>query len=375
MDTSGTPNGPGAVRLPTTMSAHTGLRAVAATFVMLYHFTLSAGPAWHGVNLAFRHGYLGVDLFFVLSGFIIQHVYGRKLSGRLGAASCLTFLRYRIARIYPIHLATMLLALALSLLSSRLAHGGGWRPDFTVAGTLCSLVLIHGWFNTVAPNQVSWSVSAEWFAYLCYPALVVGLARARPLARLAFVALMMVVLTLWSGVNPILRVVPEFLLGLEAYALVPALRGRDAILVAVAALALASLVVVEAFVPGEQIALHAILFAALIVGLTSRGGFAVRALSTTPIVYLGEISYSLYLVHSLVRSLVDRAAAKASVDATTPPVVALSMLLAVAAAALAYHGIELPGRRLLRGPGAGAPQETTQLAERADRLSRKPVAG
>ena len=196
MDTSEIPNGSGAVRLPNLLSAHTGLWAVAAAFVMLYHFTLSAGPAWHGVNLAFRHGNLGVDLFFVLSGFIIQHVYGRKLSGRLSAASYLTFLRYRIARIYPIHLATMLLALGLSLLSSRLAHGAGWRPDFTVAGTLCSLVLVHGWFNAVAPNQVSWSVSAEWFAYLCYPALVVCLARARPLARLALVAAMLVVLTL-----------------------------------------------------------------------------------------------------------------------------------------------------------------------------------
>ena len=175
--------------------------------------------------------------------------------------------------------------------------------------------------------------------------------------------------------NPILRVVPEFLLGLKAYALVPALRGRDAVLVLVTALALVSLVAVDAVVPGEQIAAHAVLFAVLIVGLTSRGGVAVRVLSTAPLVYLGEISYSLYLVHSLVRSLINVLAAKASVDATTPPVVALSIVLAVAAAALAYHGIELPGRRFLRGPRARAPQETPQPADRADRLSRTPVAG
>ena len=116
-------------------------------------------------------GYLGVETFFVLSGFILSHVYleaaGEKRF-RYGG-----FLWARLARVYPLHLATLFGMIALGLVGGRGAGMSGQTAAcWTGASLPANLTLIQAWglAPAAAFNHPSWSISAEWFAYLSFPA-------------------------------------------------------------------------------------------------------------------------------------------------------------------------------------------------------------
>jgi peptidoglycan/LPS O-acetylase OafA/YrhL len=90
----------------------TGIRGVAASAVVLYHFDLGqpdSGPLQHVLH----HGYLAVDLFFVLSGFVMALTYGRAFVLQPNIEGFGRFLENRLARIYPLYLVTTLLAFAV----------------------------------------------------------------------------------------------------------------------------------------------------------------------------------------------------------------------------------------------------------------------
>jgi peptidoglycan/LPS O-acetylase OafA/YrhL len=133
----------------TEISALTSLRGVAALTVLIFH-----------VVPDFR-GYLAVDLFFLLSGFVLTHVYrGFELTRQ----SYFNFLKARLARIYPVHL--MILVVLLPMLNT--------RPDFSSGGLLSSLFLMQSPWHSISWNYASWSISAEWHCYLLFPILVIN---------------------------------------------------------------------------------------------------------------------------------------------------------------------------------------------------------
>jgi peptidoglycan/LPS O-acetylase OafA/YrhL len=154
-----------------TLPSLTGLRWTAAFLVFLYHVTVVqyyGGHAATMVNWAFGAGNTGVSFFFVLSGFVLAW-------SAAPTTRAVQFWRRRFARIYPLHLATVLLAL---LLAFTLAPGT--KPDF--AQLLSNLSLTQSWIPNVSyyqsVNPVSWSLACEAFFYLLFPLLI------RPLKRL-----------------------------------------------------------------------------------------------------------------------------------------------------------------------------------------------
>src|SRR5271165_7035382 len=118
------------------MKALTPLRGLAALAVLSWHAELPP------------RGYLGVDLFFLLSGFVMMHAYGQMQAG-MGAY--LQFLKARLARIYPVHL--LVLVLLLPQLQS--------SPAFSLGGLLSSLLLLQSPWHSMCWNFCSWSISAE----------------------------------------------------------------------------------------------------------------------------------------------------------------------------------------------------------------------
>jgi peptidoglycan/LPS O-acetylase OafA/YrhL len=160
----------------------TALRFFAAAWVVLYHY-------WPNLNAAATpdfaaKGYLGVELFFVLSGFVISYVYqGQVERGgfRYGA-----FLWARLARVYPLHLATLgaVLLMALGAAAAGVAVGA---EVFDAAALPANLALVHAWgfAPTAAFNHPSWSISAEWFAYLTFPLFAAVALRLQARPRLA----------------------------------------------------------------------------------------------------------------------------------------------------------------------------------------------
>ena len=113
-------------------------------------------------------GYLGVELFFTLSGFILCHVYLDSVAD--GGFRYFGFLWARLARIYPLHLAT-LAGVGVMALAAQAAGRTIEASVLSWSSLPANLLLVHAWgFAPVAGwNHPSWSISAEWFAYLTFP--------------------------------------------------------------------------------------------------------------------------------------------------------------------------------------------------------------
>lgn len=151
----------------------TAIRFFAAIYVVLYHFSGAVVPYWRRIG----SGYLGVDLFFVLSGFILMYIYGPEVTTQREFYR--RFLSARIARIYPVFLFAFALAGP-----SAIGYEFYRRPPVEaaakcVAAAVGTLSLIHAWFPRIASfwNFPSWSVSDEAFFYLCFPFLAVQVKR------------------------------------------------------------------------------------------------------------------------------------------------------------------------------------------------------
>ena len=299
----------------------TGIRGIAALWVLLLHGAMlhvmapAVGDGRGALWLFASKGWLGVDMFFVLSGFIISFVYQRKLM-RPSFGELRHFWLMRLARIYPLHLATMV-AMAAMVLGARivgveLGHASFYTPGKAAA----SLFLVHGWMPGLKGfNYVSWSVSSEWFAYLLFPLLVFPVVRLRARwANLLVIASILLAMAALHGgtkaaienqLHPLLRVGGEFVAGcllFNVFRISQRRRLYDVLapltLVAMAILCALPRPAVSDFV---VVALAGLLIFSL--ALAPRGGG--RLFSGRSAVYLGKTSYSLYLVHGVVFPLLN----------------------------------------------------------------------
>ena len=151
-----------------------GMRGIAALGVVFYHVQWH----WHLYGLGIvRNGRLFVDLFFIISGFVISHIYAARLKGPRSLAE---FAVLRTARLYPLHLFTLLLLAGITLSMPWLtAHWGALPADDprlrqnTFEQFLQNLFLVHA----LAPshhfsfNRPSWSISVEYFTYFLFAVL------------------------------------------------------------------------------------------------------------------------------------------------------------------------------------------------------------
>ncbi|MDY8108354.1 acyltransferase [Fulvimarina sp. 2208YS6-2-32] len=157
-------------------------RLLAALLVMTYHFLYWApGGAAAEIAILYRLQPL-LDMFFMISGFFITSRYASRLNSLSDYGS---FLRRRVARLYPLHLLTTLFFLLAALYAWSLgAENYPYAVDF--ANLPYHLLGIHalGITDALALNYVSWSVSAEFFSYAMFPVIIVAL-RIRGIAGLA----------------------------------------------------------------------------------------------------------------------------------------------------------------------------------------------
>ncbi|HVV27414.1 MAG TPA: acyltransferase [Rhizomicrobium sp.] len=166
-----------------TIAALAGARAFPPLLIILYHFSEGhhySGLAWF--DRIVTRGYMWVEFFFVLSGFILTHAYGPRLRDLLTPKGYGAFLRARLARLYPLHLFMLLVILAMVVTFRALAHAGGYvsifdvryHPEVNAWSFLLSVLLVQGW-NTLpylAWNGLSWFVSVEFALCLLFPAFL-----------------------------------------------------------------------------------------------------------------------------------------------------------------------------------------------------------
>jgi peptidoglycan/LPS O-acetylase OafA/YrhL len=264
------------------------------------------------------NGYLGVELFFVLSGFILSHVYLQSFGeGRFHYGK---FLWARIARVYPLHIAVLagLGALAIAATVAGMTLGTGlvnW------AALPANLLMLHAWglAPAAAWNHPSWSISAEWFAYLCFPAFAWAAWRLRHRPNMAVIGVLILLFGLYTVFEALagfeltqatykwgaLRIVPCFAYGTAIHLLWRSGAMQNRIQAKFWSAAFAVLILALAQIDAPDAAIVTA-FGGLILalaGLTSTGS---KVLSGKVGVYLGEISYSVYMVCFPWRSWVTR---------------------------------------------------------------------
>lgn len=355
-------SGPIRVPFPDVLDPLTGVRFFLALGVVLFHYQLQWTLPEEAVGLLDR-ARLGVDVFFILSGFILTHVY---LQGD-GVPDYRRFLAARFARIYPAHLFILLGMLGLVLLAP--LFGVGLEPGrFNPADFAGTLLLVQAWFpreTMVLWNGPAWSLSAEWFAYLAFPAyaaLALRL-RARPwviiaLAAILFVALDAFYRAQFGRVLPraedsmgILRIVPEFLYGIGLYYLGQRWTPSPRVSVMGALATTAALLTLMQLGADDRIIVAAA--GPFVLSLALLAKARVRTCLSHPVaLFAGEASFALYLVHIPIL-MVWRNAAQAFFGwpgdyRMGMAELAAMLVLTLAAAAAIRVFVERPGRRLLR---------------------------
>lgn len=335
----------------------TGVRGIAALSIMLYH--IPQQPAFAAFRIAlFDRAYLCVDLFFVLSGFVMAIGYrdiGERwpTAGRYGS-----FMRHRVARVFPLHL---IVTLAFVLRAMVNMSGDGGRPG--AVDIVANLLMVQSWgLGTTALAGNSWSVSTECVAYLLFPLLAFGArSRLRWSMMLAAVALLLWVATSGIGVRgpmdvvqrtsvlPVMRCLGGFMLGVLAYRIAdhPFVRER---LQGDRSFAFVCLLVALALWIPQGDLVVVLLLPALILCCYYECR-AVRVLLANRIsMALGVISYSLYLWHPLLRDIAARIVGMlhqrgiVQLDAVAYAALILGTILFCTGS---YRWIERPGHRLL----------------------------
>ncbi|MEX6506358.1 acyltransferase family protein [Jiella sp. M17.18] len=177
-------------------------RFLAALLIMAYHFVYSA-PYGAQAGADFLHRLLPLlDMFFMISGYLITTRYAEKLTS---FSSYGTFLRRRVARLYPLHVLITLFFAAVAVFAMLIgAPHYGWRHDLEALPA--HLLVLHalGTTDGLALNYVSWSISAEFFSYALFPVVVLSLRRwgLRGLLLVLAVWIGALELASWWGVFP-----------------------------------------------------------------------------------------------------------------------------------------------------------------------------
>jgi peptidoglycan/LPS O-acetylase OafA/YrhL len=289
--------------------ALTGIRWFAAFWVVLYHFEGKIKPvlpAWRYLDPISRTGFVGVDLFFVLSGFIMSYNYLDRFR-RWHLSQHLHFLALRLARIYPVYFVTLMIVLGELGLSKVFHKSINTGSIFTVKQFFANLFMVNGWgFQKVvfAWNFPAWSVSAEWFAYLLFPffALLVVRITSRLISGGLAIALLSTYIVLynhsWGG--PLTRVVCEFLCGMFLFRIYDSdTSARPWQWIAPVGLVAGPIIVwtTSGTPPADLLVFDC---AVVVIGLAIAQGRIARFFGSAQMVFLGEISYSLYLTHGLI---------------------------------------------------------------------------
>jgi len=365
------------------IKALSGLRIVAAVWVVLFHFRpwldVSAPGFRSALAPVINCGAQGVDLFFILSGFVLTWNYLDRMGESFSMKATLHFLWLRLARVWPVYVVTLHLALAWIIFTLYVGHLPSPVADQLSAVSYArQVLLVQLWFQPFFDGSSwdgpAWSISAEWLAYLLFGVVVLAIfriaraTRVRGLLWLAVAACLPPTLLLlatghfytpWSWLP---RIVMQFTAGALACAAVRKMQLSEAgqrragyLSVVLCAGIIGILYFLDAY-PVAKVSdssgLVDVLFVPLVASLAVGIGSLPRLLSTQIMVYGGYISFSLYMVHEIVHTAWNWFTAQFEIILTPSWSAKLIMVgvfaVAFLGAVLLYHFVEEPARIWMR---------------------------
>lgn len=359
------------------------LRALAAIGVIGWHYTHHFGQApWAGFMAPFyRHGLILVDFFFVLSGFVLARVYWAEAR----SGGFVHNLQARIGRMYPLHFAMLLV---VALMQWVLTHPLASPPfiyqfndayDFAL-----NLVLLNrtGLERGFSFNATSWSISTEFLVNVVF---LGAIALPKKMARLALLAVFACCawVVFHNGLissepafgvvaNDLFRTGFGFLVGVAAQRFHAAVLTRRCLSAGVAdGMAIMVLWLFVRYCAKWEPSLSrdlmatAILFPVLILATIQSGAFK-YLLTRRPLVYLGEISFSIYMVHFPLQLALHLLSVKTRLELPYHEGYFLAgfILASIGVASVTYVLIERPGKRLIH---------SLRLSRGSDRVAHLPT--
>ncbi|MGC4009821.1 MAG: acyltransferase [Pseudomonas sp.] len=339
--------------------ALTGVRGVAASIIVLYHF--GDVHLFDGGRLLYYpipYGYLPVDLFFMLSGYVIGLTYGDKLTaGHLNDFGF--FLLKRVARLYPAYLAIAILYVA------KIAAGLSGPDSLTMFSSydvIGNLLMLTGWGLHVRPLMgVSWAASAEMGSYLLAPLLLLLTVKRNKLVcgLVALAALVGVYAVSASGYGasgpldvvsgdsfyPLLRAVAGFTLGLAIFRYAGMLDPFSVMAQDVTLLIVLAAIIIAAVAGAGDLTLY-VLFVPLVAVLSRDGRLAQMMFGNALVYRLGIISYSVYLLHPLFVSFAVSGWREFGRTGTAYVIASIACFAGIwLLSEMSYRLVEMPGRK------------------------------
>ncbi len=322
------------------------MRGIFALWVLGYHLrSLHPVPMPDPFGILLR-GYLGVDFFFLLSGFVLAGAYGGR---DYNLRNVCRFAVMRVGRMYPLHLAVIIVCLIAAWL---LGNPHSWRR-IIVEGSL-----VQNWPGVTVPlrsiNGPSWTISVELLANLLlaaagwFPlrvnrffAVVIGLVAYGSIMAIAVQHDGVLDLSMANSATPFYRCFSEFVIGVLLF------RWRNTgSYLSGTALSILSAITIGAIISNISDRIVVSLLAILILGIAANNGNLLRFLESRPIYFLGKISFSVYLVHLPVLYAVSFLVMRTSLSVT--PVLVLyvvgTVLITIGVSSLTYKYIEEWGR-------------------------------
>ena len=306
-----------------------------------------------------RGGYLAVQSFFLLSGFVLAQSYAAT---RWNRGTLIRFGMARFARIYPAYALSLVLIIPFVIETFLHRHLPA-AQEFSLVGNY--VFILQGWTGAlgVGWNTPAWSLSCEFFFYLCFPLIFVWFRDAKawktlPVLAMTFVTPIILahagVPTVWKPIHHL----SDFVAGIAASNILmmilrsaPWLRRRGFLLYLPALAGGIAIITHPDVLNGTLANLNTILRplnVAALIGLALGGGWAATALSGAWAQYLGKISYSMYILHVPLLWWYSRTTADTMGDRLHIGTSLLFLTVVMAAAAAAYEKVEDPANHAIR---------------------------
>lgn len=339
----------------------TGLRFIFCTLVFLHHLDMFNDlniPGWEGVMKYLFEGFIGVNFFFVLSGFVISYAYGKKIKEKLIGGS--SFLFYRFARLWPLHIITLIATIIL--------YENEINLQTVVHITLLQSLIPHSSFAFFY-NGVAWCVSVEMIFYFVFLFLAPASTK-----RLSFLLVGLIIVVIYminfigvdgsTGtynyyISPVFRSI-DFIIGILlqriiAYRKSNHIENRIAFhILEVSSIFLLTIFVLYAIQDNVNLLwrydlYYIIPIAFLMFSFQFGKGFLSKILASRFFVFLGEISFPFYLIHQIILGQVRIYWGQYIVSIKSAFIfAAISFALSILVGTALYYLVERPANKALR---------------------------
>jgi len=337
--------------------SHTSMRGIASLGVVLFHLeaSLALENKTDQFTMFVKNSFVLVDLFFILSGFILSMAYSHYLTSHVNKKDIKLFYISRFARVYPLHIATLVFMMILVLYSSGFSGVLGMATDI-----IQNIFLIHAWglADQYVFNFPSWSISVEMFAYLMFPIFSIYWRAMLPTYLVViFLALFYAALYYNFGTIHVdekfnlLRGIPSFLLGMVVYQYRNTVTSMSYLLLTIIQI-LSIFFILYIMHFNLNLFLLIPLFALLVLSTWEDRGLISKLLMPRWLVVLGDLSFTIYMLHIPIRNtmyyLLPHLPVNMSDILGQWTFVITVLILTIITSFFVYHLYEMPARKYLK---------------------------